>query len=205
MNPTFKFNPMGHQYLVLHNLPRENSGTTGLMGGRLVWWGARHELDDVAQKNISEKCRQETKCFTQIRLNYSTNRWNPALYCGQYFLWKWSHILILACWLYSSILPPFPLLTLYQNISPGSRLSVWTYRNMTRFYGEELLASLANPRLKYHPLSAVRDSLFNIFPATHHIGSRSSICNLRTCHAVVTGTHLSWLKSNKHYIFRVCL
>jgi len=65
---------------------------------------------------------------------------------------------------------------------------------MTRFYGEELLASLPTPRLKYHTLSAVRDFLFNIFPATLHIGSRSSICNLRTRHAVVTGTHLSWLQ-----------
>jgi len=122
------------------------------------------------RKKISEKCRQETKCFTQFRLDYSTNRWNPALYSGRYFLWKWSHILVLTCWLYSSILPPLPLLSLYQNICPGSRISVWTFRNMTRFYGEELLASLANPRLKYHPLSAVRDSLFNIFPATLHIG-----------------------------------
>ena len=41
---------MSHQYLVLHNFPGENSGTTGLMGGRLVWLGARHELDDMAQK-----------------------------------------------------------------------------------------------------------------------------------------------------------
>jgi len=38
---------------------------------------------------------------------------------------------------------------------------------------------------------AVRNSLFNIFAATLHIGGRSSIRNLRTCPAVVTGTHLS--------------
>ena len=41
---------MSHQYLVLHNFPGENSGTIGLMGGGLVWLGATHELDDVAQK-----------------------------------------------------------------------------------------------------------------------------------------------------------
>ena len=74
MNSNFKFSHMSHQYLVLHNVPGENSGTTGMMGGKLVWLGARHELDDVAQKKISEKCKQETKCFTQIRLDYSTNR-----------------------------------------------------------------------------------------------------------------------------------
>ena len=33
--------------------------------------------------------------------------------------------------------------------------------------------------------------LFNIIAATLHTGGRSSICNLRTRHAVVTGTHLS--------------
>jgi hypothetical protein len=51
---------------------------------------------------------------------------------------------------------------------------------MIRFYGEE-----------DHPLSAVRDCLFNIFAATLHIGGRSSISNLRTRYAVMTGTHLS--------------
>ena len=40
-------------------------------------------------------------------------------------------------------------------------------------------------------MSAVRDCLFNIVAATLHIGSRSSIRNLRTRHAMVTGTHLS--------------
>jgi hypothetical protein len=38
-------------------------------------------------------------------------------------------------------------------------------------------------------LSAVHDCLFNLFAATLHIGGRSSIRNLRTRHAVVTGTH----------------
>jgi hypothetical protein len=42
-----------------------------------------------------------------------------------------------------------------------------------------------------HPLSTVRDYLFNTFAATFHIGDRSSIRNLRTPHAEVTGTHLS--------------
>jgi hypothetical protein len=36
-------------------------------------------------------------------------------------------------------------------------------------------------------LSAVRDCLFHIFAASLHIGGRSSIPDLRTRHAVVTG------------------
>ena len=44
------------------------------------------------------------------------------------------------------------------------------------------------PMLEDHPLSAVRDSLFNLFAATLHIGGRSSFRNLRMRHAVVTGT-----------------
>jgi hypothetical protein len=60
-----------------------------------------------------------------------------------------------------------------------------------RFHGKGLLAPRQTPKLEAHPLSAVRDCLFNIFAATLHTGGRSSIRNLRTRHAVVTGTHLS--------------
>ena len=69
--------------------------------------------------------------------------------------------------------------------------SVWTFRNKIRFYGEELLAPHPTSKLEGHPLSAVRDCFINIFAATLHIGGRSSIRNLRTRHAVVTGTHFS--------------
>jgi len=55
-----------------------------------------------------------------------------------------------------------------------------------------LLAPRPNPKLEDHSLSVVRDYLFNIFVATLHIGGRSSIRNLRTRHAMVAGTHLSW-------------
>jgi hypothetical protein len=58
------------------------------------------------------------------------------------------------------------------------------------FHGEELLAPCPTSKLEDRPLSAVRDCLFNIFAATLHIWRRSSIRNLRTRHAVVTGTHL---------------
>jgi len=65
-------------------------------------------------------------------------------------------------------------------------------RNMVSYYGEELLASRPNPTLEDHCLSVSRDCLFNIFAATLHTGDRFSICNLRTRHAVATGTHLPW-------------
>ena len=58
------------------------------------------------------------------------------------------------------------------------------------FHGEALLAPRPTPKLEDHPSSAVRDCLFNIFAATLLIGGRSSIRNLRTRHAVVTGTLL---------------
>jgi len=64
-------------------------------------------------------------------------------------------------------------------------------RNKTSFYAEVLSTPRPTPKLENHPLSAVRDYLFNIIAATLHIGGRSSIRNLRTRHAVVTGTHLS--------------
>jgi len=62
------------------------------------------------------------------------------------------------------------------------------FRNKISFYCEELLAPRPTPKLEDHPLSAACD--FNLFTATLHIGGCYSICNLRTRHAVVTGTHL---------------
>ena len=53
------------------------------------------------------------------------------------------------------------------------------------FYKEGLLALRPTPKLRDHNLSAVHDCLFNLFAAT----LRSSIRNLRTRHAVATGTH----------------
>ena len=60
-------------------------------------------------------------------------------------------------------------------------------RNKISFYGEELSTPRLTPKLKKHPLSAVRDCLFNIFAVTFHIRGRSSIRNLRTRRAVLTG------------------
>ena len=65
------------------------------------------------------------------------------------------------------------------------------------FNREGLLAPRPTPKLEDHPSSAVRDCLFNLFAATLLIGGRSSIRNLRTRHAVVTGiTTNKVLKNN---------
>jgi hypothetical protein len=73
-------------------------------------------------------------------------------------------------------------------------------RNVVIFYGEELLAPRPTPKMEDHPLSAVRDCLFNVFAATLHIqrpflhpqpedvpcrGDRDRLI-------MVTGTDLSW-------------
>jgi len=58
-----------------------------------------------------------------------------------------------------------------------------------RFCGE-LRAPRPTPKYEDHHLLAVQDRLFSIFAATLHIGGHSSICNLRMCCAIVTGTYL---------------
>jgi hypothetical protein len=42
------------------------------------------------------------------------------------------------------------------------------FRNIIIFYGEEMLAPRSNSKLEPHPLSAVRDCLFNVFADTLH-------------------------------------
>jgi hypothetical protein len=91
---------------------------------------------------------------------------------------------------------------LYLSISPGPRL-FWMIRKIISVYAEELLASRPTSKLEDHPLSAVRGCLFNIFAATFHIGCRFSIRNVRTPHAVVTGTQLSESYTRIKYTFSV--
>ena len=85
---------------------------------------------------------------------------------------------------------PFSFLRVHQSINPGPRLTLWLFSNTICFYGDGLLAPRPPPKLEDHPLSPVRDCLFNIFAATLHIGGRSSIRNLRTRHVLVTGSYL---------------
>ena len=74
-------------------------------------------------------------------------------------------------------------------VSRGS-ISPCEYFLTRLFHREALLAPHPTPKLEDHPSSAVRNCLFNIFASTLLIRGHSSIRNLRTCHAVVTGTHL---------------
>jgi hypothetical protein len=83
----------------------------------------------------------------------------------------------------------FPLLALYQRISPRPRLCE-TFRNIVRFYCDELLAPIPKTKLENNPLSAGRNRLFNIFSATSISGGLSSIRNLRTRHGVVIETRV---------------
>ena len=76
--------------------------------------------------------------------------------------------------------------------------AVWTFRNKITFLRGVIVSTSPNPKLQDRPLSAVRDCLFNIFTTTFLIGGRSSIRELRTRHAVVTGTHLSLSLSHTH-------
>jgi hypothetical protein len=59
------------------------------------------------------------------------------------------------------------LKSIIQGICPGPRF-LMNFRNKVIFYGE-LLAPRQTPKLEDHPLSAVRDCLFNIFAATLYI------------------------------------
>jgi hypothetical protein len=61
------------------------------------------------------------------------------------------------------------------------------------FYGGELLAPCPTPKLEGHPLSAVRDCLFNIFAATSHFW-RSSPLSATWGRTMPwwQGTHLTW-------------
>jgi len=90
--------------------------------------------------------------------------------------------------------PVKTLLMVYQRMSPIPR-QMGAFHNMEICYGEEPSAPLQTRTPKNHPLSVVRDCLFNIFAVTLHIGGRSSIRNLRTRHAVVTGIHFTCMKT----------
>jgi hypothetical protein len=86
----------------------------------------------------------------------------------------------------------FLLRSFFQGIRPVPNLHV-RFRNKLIFYGVDLLAPRPTPKLEDHPLSAVRDCLFNIFAATLH--------NWRVFPLSATwgrampwwqGTHLTW-------------
>ena len=85
----------------------------------------------------------------------------------------------------------FQLLRVYQRIHLGPEEFV-VVSSLGEVLRRGVVSTSPNSHLEDHPLSVVRDCLFRIFAAILHTGSRSSICNLSTRHAVVTGTQLSW-------------
>ena len=73
-------------------------------------------------------------------------------------------------------------------LSPEEASCLEVFLNMSVLHGG-VVSTSPNPQAGGPPLSADHDCLFNLFAATLHKGGRSSIRNLRTRHAVVTGTH----------------
>ena len=79
-------------------------------------------------------------------------------------------------------------------------------------FREGLLAPRATSKLEDHPSSAVRDCSFDLFAATLLIWDRSSVRNLRTRHAVVTGTlyiiiiiiNCNWVVTRWQWLFYIC-
>ena len=72
----------------------------------------------------------------------------------------------------------------YQSRSEPYSLSVSQHETFS-LWG--VVSTSPKPKPEDHPLSAVRDCLFNILATTLHTGGRSSNRNLRTRHAVVKG------------------
>ena len=111
----------------------------------------------------------------------------------------WRSILILSShlrlgspkWSLSFRFPHHSLLRSYQSINPGPMLILC----FGTWYGKQLLAPRPTPKREERPLSTVRGCLFNIFAVTLHIADRYSTRDLKTRHAVVTGTHSSRPKS----------
>jgi hypothetical protein len=92
----------------------------------------------------------------------------------EYKLWSSSLCSFLQPHVTSSLFRSF-----IQEIRPVPRLHV-RFRSKVIFYGEELLAPRPTPKLEGHPLSAVRDCLFNIFAATlpcHHSLARPQVAD----------------------------
>ena len=86
-------------------------------------------------------------------------------------------------------------------LSPEEASCLQVFLNMNVLQGW-VVSTSPNPQAGGPPLVGCPDCLFNLFAATLHKGGRSSIRNLRTRHAVVTGTHYTWFVSHTNiYIY----
>jgi hypothetical protein len=67
------------------------------------------------------------------------------------------------------------------------------FRKKLIFYGEELLAPRPAPKLEDHPLVCFPQQLIQYIRSyPPYLEAVSSICNLRTCHAMVTRDPPTW-------------
>jgi hypothetical protein len=160
-------------------IPAERGRRTHWISG---WVGPRAGLLAVEKKNPSPRresnprtqnylltpcCRVLFENLNHSLSNNSLSLWNPKAHYHAYKSPPQDPIL-------RQPNPvrhvPFPLLRSCQRICPGPR-RFEIFRNMIDFYGEGLSAPRQNTKLEDHPLSVVRDCLFNIFAATLHIWS----------------------------------
>jgi hypothetical protein len=126
--------------------------------------------------------------------------WPPVLPLNLSYIWDFFHYCPKwPCPIHTSNIPGtkshvhfLSVGSFIQGTHPGPRLLV-VFCNKLIFYGEELLAPRPTPKLEEHPLSAVRDCLFNIFAPT--------LQNWRESPPSATwggampwwqGTHLTW-------------
>ena len=91
-------------------------------------------------------------------------------------------------------------------VTPKQASRMWIFLNISVLQGG-VVSTSPNPQTGGAPSSAVRDCLFNLFAATLLIGGRSYTLNLRTRHAVVTGTHYMdrHHNPNSFFAFYECL
>ena len=94
---------------------------------------------------------------------------------------------------HAHISPPLvPALSLPGSKRCHNKSLTGALHNMSDIYREQLLTPWPTLNPKDHNLLAVHNCSFNTFAATHHIGRLSPLPpNLKICHVMVTGTHLS--------------
>ena len=92
--------------------------------------------------------------------------WNPKVLHHNHE--RPQHLFLSSARSIKSILPHrTSLLALYQRSSPSPR-QYEMFRSIVSFNGEEMVALRQNPKLEGHPLSALHNSLFNIFATNLH-------------------------------------